>query len=95
MQGLNKESSKNEGSQKGNEDPKQDNQGPKIVLNGLKQHNSAQSEAKNTTEINTSKSSSKTVVVCAINEEELNKVEYAFFKRPQPPINAPLILSDK
>ena len=38
---------------------------------------------------------SKTVVVCAIDETELNKVEYAFFKRPLPPNNASVILSDK
>ena len=42
-----------------------------------------------------SRPQTKTVVVCAINEQELNKVEYAFFKRPLPPNNAPVILSDK
>ena len=41
----------------------------------------------------TSKIASKTKIVCAINERELNKVELAYFKRPLP-INT-VILSDK
>jgi hypothetical protein len=35
----------------------------------------------------------KTKIVCAINEQELNKVELAYFKRP--PSTAAVILSDK
>ena len=41
------------------------------------------------------KAPTKTVVVCAINDSELNKVEYAYFKRPLPLNQASVILSDK
>lgn len=34
------------------------------------------------------------LVVCAISETELNKVDLAYFKRPFPPMNN-LILSDR
>jgi hypothetical protein len=40
------------------------------------------------------KSSRKPLIVCAISEAELNKVDLAYFKRPLPPKNS-LILSDK
>lgn len=36
----------------------------------------------------------KTKIVCAINEQELNKVELAYFKRPHTS-TAAVILSDK
>ena len=36
----------------------------------------------------------KSLVVCAISEAELNKVDLAYFKRPFPPMSN-LILSDK
>lgn len=36
----------------------------------------------------------RTAYVCAISENELNKVELAYFKRPLPPSHS-LILSDK
>jgi|LauGreDrversion4_2_1035121.scaffolds.fasta_scaffold143188_2 hypothetical protein len=38
---------------------------------------------------------SKTKVVCAINERELNKVELAYFKRPLPIQGSSVILSDR
>lgn len=36
----------------------------------------------------------RTAYICAISENELNKVDLAYFKRPLPPVHS-LILSDK
>jgi hypothetical protein len=41
------------------------------------------------------KVATKTKVVCAINERELNKVELAYFKRPLPIQSSSVILSDR
>ena len=70
-------------------DPKQ-NGFIKGSSSDISSHNSAE-ELKS----GSSRPQTKTVVVCAIADSELNKVEYAFFKRPLPPNQAPVILSDK
>ena len=70
-------------------DPKQ-NGFIKGSSSDISSHNSAEELKSGSTRPQT-----KTVVVCAIADSELNKVEYAFFKRPLPPNQAPVILSDK
>lgn len=56
--------------------------------------NAENNQLASTEELKTSDSHRKTMVVCAIKESELNKVELAYFTRPLNSSNSH-ILSDK